>query len=301
MTGGICLRHLLAIGDLGKEELEGLVGRGLALREGAAPGRAEGAIATVFYENSTRTRLSFQQAGALLGLRHLSISTEGSSIQKGESLEDTLRTVAAVGARVAAVRSPWGLSLQALPALPLQLVNAGDGWAQHPTQAIADLMTVQREFGSIRGRTLLIIGDILHSRVARSNAQGFRALGARVLVAGPPTLLPPGLAESLGTEEVAVEDGLRAADACMVLRLQRERQERGYLPSIAEYRRVWGLTETRAELLRDHAVILHPGPQNRDVEIDDALVAGPRSRIAEQITCGVFGRAALLEAMLDAH
>ncbi|MDA8346003.1 MAG: aspartate carbamoyltransferase catalytic subunit [Thermaerobacter sp.] len=295
------MRHLLAIRDLAQAELQALVARGLALREGATPAKAQGAIATVFYEDSTRTRLSFQQAGALLGLHHLSISTEGSSIQKGESVEDTLRTVAALGARVAAVRSPWGLSLQALTDLPIQLVNAGDGWAQHPTQAIADLIAVKREFGEMQGRTLLIVGDILHSRVARSNAEGFRALGARVLLAGPPTLLPPGLAQGLGAEEVQLEEGLRQADVCMVLRLQRERQERGYLPSIAEYRRLWGLTAARAALLHEGAVILHPGPQNRDVEIDDELVAAPQSRIAEQITSGVYGRAAVLEAMLDAH
>lgn len=295
------MRHLLAIRDLGTEELQSLVTRAIALRDGAAPLRAEGAIATVFYENSTRTRLSFQEAGTLLGLRCLSIVTEGSSIQKGESMEDTLRTVAALGARAAAVRSPWALRLQDLAGLPIHLVNAGDGWAQHPTQAIADLAVAQREFGDLRGRTLLIVGDILHSRVARSNAEAFSALGARVLLSGPPTLLPPGLAEGLGAEEVGLEEGLRQADVCMVLRLQRERQERGYLPSTAEYRRFWGLTVARAALLLDHAVILHPGPQNRDVEIDGELVACARSRIADQVSCGVYGRAALLEAMLDAR
>ncbi len=299
--GGTTLRHYLTVGDLSPEQLRAVVSRAVALRDGAAPGRAEGAIATIFYENSTRTRLSFQQAGALLGLRTLSIAVEGSSIQKGESVEDTLRTVAALGARVAAVRSPWSLLLQDLRDLPIQLVNAGDGWSQHPTQAIGDCAAAQREFGEIRGRTLCILGDILHSRVARSNAQAFSMLGARVLLAGPPTLLPGGLADALGATEVSIEEGLRQADVCMVLRLQRERQERGYLPSVEEYRRLWGLTARRAQLLPAHGVILHPGPQNRGVEIDGEVVTGPQSRIAEQITCGVYGRAAILEAMLDAH
>jgi len=226
---------------------------------------------------------------------------DGSSIQKGESLEDTLRTVAALGAVAAAVRTGESFALRNLPDLALSLINAGDGWSEHPTQMLSDLLAVDEAVGDVAGRTLLIVGDILHSRVARSAAEAFSTLGARVLFAGPPTLVPQGLPEALGGERVALEPGLRLADMVMALRLQRERQERGYLPSLAEYRRFWGLTAERLRLLPPHAVVLHPGPQNRGVEIDADVMTCPRSLIAEQITCGVYMRAAALEAMLDAR
>lgn len=298
------MRHFLKGTDRTPEEIEAIVARAAELAQGAEPRRFSGAIATIFYENSTRTRLSFQRAGETLGLSHLALAQEGSSIQKGETLEDTLRTMQGLGAVAAAVRTPLSLQLEELRplALGLAVVNAGDGWTAHPTQALADLTACRLAIGSVRGRRLLIVGDVMHSRVARSDAEAFSALGAEVLFAGPQTLLPPGMAEALGGQRVELDDAIAEVDLVMVLRVQKERQEKGYLPSLGEYRRFWGLTEERAERLRPGALVLHPGPQNRGVEIDDRVITDPRSLIAQQVRCGVFARAALLEEVLaDAH
>ncbi len=295
------LDRLVKMRDFEPVDLERLLARGQEIFEGQPAQQFQGAVATVFYENSTRTRNSFQQAGRRLGLDALQVGREGSSIQKGETLEDTLHTLRALGAVIAAVRTPEPGALEELPDVGMPLVNAGDGWRQHPTQALADLLAVRLAGREIAGARLMIVGDILHSRVARSAADGFAMLGAEVWLAGPPTLLPPGLAQALGARQVALEDGLRAADLIMVLRLQQERMERGYLPSLGEYRREWGLTAERLALLREDAMVLHPGPQNRGVELDADVIRDPRSLIHRQIACGVAMRAALMEAMLDAR
>lgn len=298
------MRHFLKVRDRNPDEIRALVTRAAELACGAQANRAHGAIATVFYENSTRTRLSFQQAGEVVGLSHLPVSHESSSIQKGETLEDTLRTVQGIGAVAAAIRTPKAGSLEQLRGLNLGLflVNAGDGWSQHPTQALGDLTAYRLAMGDVQGRRLLIVGDVLHSRVARSAADGFSALGAKIWFAGPPTLLPEGLPEALGGERVRLDSALRDADLVMVLRVQKERQDRGYLPSMQEYRHYYGLTEERYARLPEHARVMHPGPQNRGVEIDGAVITAEKSLIAEQVRCGVFARAALLEEVLsDAH
>jgi len=299
--GPVRLDRLVKMRDLSRDELESLLARGQELFEGQPAQQFQGAVATVFYENSTRTRNSFQQAGRRLGLETLQVGREGSSIQKGETLEDTLHTLRALGAVIAAVRTPEPGALEELGDVGMPLVNAGDGWRQHPTQGLADLLAVRMAGREIAGARLLIVGDILHSRVARSAADGFAMLGAEIMVAGPPTLLPPGLAQALGAEEVPLEAGLGEADVVMVLRLQHERMERGYVPSLGEYRRMWGLTADRLALLRRDALLLHPGPQNRGVELDDEAIRDPRSLIHRQIACGVAVRAALMEAMLDAR
>lgn len=298
------MRHFLSILDHTAEEIEALVTRAAQLWQGAAPRRLGGAFATVFYENSTRTRLSFQRAAEMLGLSHLQISQEGSSIRKGETLEDTLRTMRALGAVGAAVRTPHSGALAELRQvdLGLSLINAGDGWAGHPTQALTDLTACHVSVGPVRGRRLLIVGDVLHSRVARSCAQAFHLLGATLQFAGPPTLLPEGLAEALGGERVDLDQAIGGADLVLVLRLQRERQEKGYLPNVVEYRRYWGLTEERYAKLGPQARVLHPGPQNRGIEIDAAVVTAEQSLIGQQVRAGVHARAALLEEVLaDAH
>ncbi len=299
--GPVRLDRLVRMRDLNPDELESLLARGQELFEGEPAQQFQGAVATVFYENSTRTRNSFQEAGRRLGLGALQVGREGSSIQKGETLEDTLLTLRALGAVIAAVRTPEPGAIEQLGDVGMPLVNAGDGWRQHPTQCLADLLAVRMAGRDIRGARLLIVGDILHSRVARSAADGFAMLGAKVAMAGPPTLLPSGLAQALGAAELPLEAGLAAADIVMVLRLQQERMERGYLPSLGEYRRAWGLTAERLRLLRGDALILHPGPQNRGVELDDEVIRDPRSLIHRQIAAGVAMRAALMEAMLDAR
>lgn len=301
MEPPVGLRRFVRMRDISVAELEGLLARGQDIFAGRPAHQFAGALATVFYENSTRTRNSFQQAARKLGMEVLQVAREGSSIQKGETLEDTLRTLRALGGVAAAVRTSEPGALDALPPLGLPLVNAGDGWHQHPTQTLADLCAVRLAGHPVAGSRLLIVGDILHSRVARSGAEGFAMLGAEVLMAGPPTLLPRGLAEALGARQVELGAGLAQADVVMVLRLQQERMERGYLPSLGEYRQYWGLTAQRLGLLRHDAVILHPGPQNRGVELDDEVLYDPRSLVEQQIACGVAMRTALLEAMLDAR
>jgi aspartate carbamoyltransferase catalytic subunit len=298
---GISCERLVKMRDLSALELEGLLRRGQELCEGQRPQQFEGALATIFYENSTRTQNSFRQAGRRLGLETLHVGREGSSIQKGETLEDTLHTLRSLGAVIGAVRTTEPGALDELAPVGIPLVNAGDGWRQHPTQALADLLAVRLAGRDIAGATLLVIGDILHSRVARSAADGFAMLGARVLFSGPPTLVPPGLAASLGAEEVSLADGLAEADIVMVLRLQTERMERGYLPSAGEYRERWGLTAERLRRLRPDVLVLHPGPQNRGVELDAEVIYDERSLIHRQIECGVAMRTALMEAMLDAR
>ncbi len=293
--------RLVKMRDLGRDELGSLLARGREIHLGQPATAFQGALATVFYEIATRTRNSFQQAASRLGLATLQVGREGSSIQKGETLEDTLLTLRALGAVAAAVRTPEPGALDEVPDVGMPLVNAGDGWRQHPTQTLADLLAVTLAGRRLEGARLLIVGDILHSRVARSAVDGFGMLGAEVALAGPPTLVPRGLAESLGVEAVPFADGLAWADIVMVLRLQKERMERGYLPSLGEYRRCWGLTAERLGQLRDDVLVLHPGPQNRGVELDAAVIRDPRSLIHAQIACGVSMRTALLEAMLDAR
>jgi len=301
LTSQARLDRLVSIRDLAPDELDALLARGQELSEGQPARQFEGSVACVFYEDSTRTTNSFQQAGRRLGLSTLNVSRQGSSIQKGETLEDTLHTLQALGAVIAAVRTAEPGALRDLPDVGMPLVNAGDGWRQHPTQTLADLLAVRLAGRDVAGARVLIVGDILHSRVARSGVDGFTMLGADVMLAGPPTLLPPGLAEALGAEEVELEPALGEADIVMVLRLQKERMERGYLPSLGEYRRRWGLTAERLGLVRPDALILHPGPQNRGVELDEAVLYDPRSLVKSQVTCGVAMRAALMEAMLDAR
>jgi aspartate carbamoyltransferase catalytic subunit len=271
-------------------------------------------LVNLFYENSTRTRVSFELAGKRLGADVVNITASGSSVTKGESLRDTVRTLEALGARIVVVRSgAAGAPDLVARAIQGSVINAGDGWHAHPSQALLDLFTLERHLGSVAGRRIAILGDILHSRVARSNVWALTAMGAEVTLCGPPTLLPfsaaalyaarptPGTnAPRHVTIESNVERTLAGADAVMVLRLQRERQQAGLLPSLREYSRQYGLTEARLALARPGALVLHPGPMNEGLEIDPAVAAGPHSVIEEQVTNGVAVRMALLEALAPA-
>jgi aspartate carbamoyltransferase catalytic subunit len=253
-------------------------------------------VCNAFFEDSTRTRVSFELAEKRLGALSVTISETGSSISKGESLLDTMRTIEGLGIDVVVVRhrSSGAASLLARH-LECSVVNAGDGTHEHPTQGLLDLFTLRHAWGGVfAGRTIAIVGDITHSRVARSACHGLRTLGARVRVCGPATLMPAFI-EDLGCDvEASVEDALAGADAVMALRLQRERMEAGLLPSLSEYARVWGIDARRVRLMKPGAVVLHPGPLNRGIEIASDVADGSRSVILEQVANGVAVRCAVL-------
>lgn len=253
------------------------------------------AIINLFYEPSTRTRTSFELAGKYMSADTINISTSTSSVVKGESLRDTGKTLEAMGAdiiiiRHAAAGAPYLLSKY----VSASVINAGDGFHEHPTQALLDMFTIKEKKGRIEGLTVAIIGDILHSRVARSNIWGLTKMGARVRVIGPSTLLPPEI-EKLGvTVYTNVEEGLKDADVMMVLRIQLERQQKGLFPTIREYARVFGITAERLRLASPDVLVMHPGPMNRGVEIAPEVADGIQSVINEQVTNGVAVRMALL-------
>jgi aspartate carbamoyltransferase catalytic subunit len=256
-------------------------------------------VLLLFFEASTRTRHSFELACKVLGADSLALSAATSSATKGESLLDTGRTAEALGVdgvvvRHAASGAPHLLARH----LRLPVINAGDGTHEHPTQGLLDLFTVRRRKGRIAGLRVCIVGDVLHSRVARSAVHGFRKLGADVVLCGPPTLLPPAAA-GWGVEvETELDRALAGADVVMALRIQRERQDAGLLPSIAEYRARWGIDAARLARARPDAVLMHPGPVNEGVELAPELMTAPPSLIAEQVAAGVAVRMAVLYRLL---
>ena len=296
-------RHLLALEGLSRETLHALLDAAARERDWlrlGEPNRADLAGVTVmlaFIEDSTRTRVSFEIAASRLGANAVVFSSSASSLNKGESLLDTFRLFEAMGATLVVVRhaASGTAAYLAQHFERVGLINAGDGMHEHPTQGLLDLLTLRDAWdGRFEGRRLAIVGDIAHSRVARSAIFGLTALGARVTVCGPGTLLPTDVGQ-LGCEVApTVEDALHGADGVMALRIQRERMERGLLPSLGEFARVWGLTHERVERMAPHAVVLHPGPVNRGVEITPEVADGPRSRILEQVANGVAVRCAIL-------
>ncbi len=254
-------------------------------------------VLLTFIEDSTRTRASFELAAKRLGASVTTFSAAQSSMNKGESLLDTLKLFEAMHGDVIVIRHPAsGTPHYLARRMGLAVVNAGDGMHEHPTQGLLDLLTLSDAWGGeFAGRRIAILGDIAHSRVARSAIFGLTTLGTRVTVAGPATLLPSEV-EQLGCEVApTVEDAMRGADAVMGLRLQRERMERGLLPSLNEYASEWGITERRVELLAPGAPVLHPGPVNRGVELAPEVADGPRSRILHQVENGVAVRCAVLK------
>ncbi|MDD4168741.1 MAG: aspartate carbamoyltransferase catalytic subunit [Desulfotomaculaceae bacterium] len=253
------------------------------------------AMVTVFYEASTRTRASFDLAAKYLSADTIGITAATSSVKKGESLRDTARTIAAMGADVVVLRHPLAGAAELLArTLKAAVINAGDGAHEHPTQALLDLFTVNEKKGRINGLKVAIIGDILHSRVARSNIWGFTRLGAQVRLAGPATLMPPGV-EQMGARVCGrIEDALDGADVVYILRIQRERQQQGLFPGVREYSRLFGLNAARLKLAVPDALVMHPGPMNRGVEIDPEIADGLQSVITEQVTNGVAVRMAVL-------
>ncbi|WP_092483213.1 aspartate carbamoyltransferase catalytic subunit [Desulfoscipio geothermicus] len=252
-------------------------------------------VVNLFYENSTRTRGSFELAAKHLSADSINISSSSSSVAKGESLYDTARTIQSLGADVVILRHPMAGAAQLLAGtVEAAVINAGDGAHEHPTQALLDLFTVRERRGEIAGLRVLIVGDILHSRVARSDIWGFTKMGAEVRVCGPPTLVPPGLEETGARVYYNLEEALVDVDVVIMLRIQKERQQQGLFPGLREYARLYGLNRERLALARKDALVMHPGPVNRGVEIASDIADGPAAVIEEQVTNGVAVRMALL-------
>lgn len=299
------MRHLLDVDDLGRDGIDEVLELTDAFVEVSSraipkvPTLRGRTVAWLFYEDSTRTRLSFETAARRLSADTLNFSVGSSSVNKGESLLDTARTIEAMGVDAIVVRHasagvPWQLARW----VDCSVVNAGDGWHAHPTQALLDAYTLRQHLGDLAGRHVVIVGDVKHSRVARSDVTAFTLLGADVTLVAPPTLLPP----SLEGWPVAVSHDLDAvlptADVVYLLRMQLERQREALVPSLREYTATYGLTARRAALTRPDAVIMHPGPMNRGVEIAAEVADLPRSVILEQVRNGIAVRMAVLFLLL---
>ncbi len=252
-------------------------------------------VSTVFYEASTRTRTSFELAAKYLSADTVSIAAATSSVRKGESLKDTARTVTAMGTDVVVLRHPMAGAAELLArTVSAAVINAGDGAHEHPTQALLDIFTVREKKGKLKGLKVAIIGDILHSRVARSDIWGFTSMGAEVRLAGPATLMPLGI-EKMGARVCcSLDEALEGADVINILRIQLERQQQGLFPGLREYAKLFGINRERLKLAAPDVLVLHPGPMNRGVEISSAVADGLQSAINEQVTNGVAVRMALL-------
>ncbi len=302
-------RHVLATDDWARWEIELVLETADAMIEvlsrpiRRAPPLRGRTVILFFAEASTRTRVSFELAAKALSADVVNISVSGSSVEKGESLLDTVRTLEALGGDAVVMRhSASGAPYFVAQRTASAVINAGDGAHAHPTQGLLDAYTLRQALGDLEGKRVVIAGDVLHSRVARSDIHTLVPLGARVTLSGPPTLvpaawrcgeLPPGVAY-----QPELDRALDGADAVIALRLQRERQESGLLPSIREYARTWGLTERRVALMKPGAPVLHPGPMNEGVEIEAAVAHGARSLIEKQVANGVAVRMALLYLIL---
>jgi aspartate carbamoyltransferase catalytic subunit len=297
-------KHLLGLEGMTRDEITGLLEDAARerewLRSGAA-NREDLAGCTVmlaFIEDSTRTRTSFEIAARRLGANALSFGASASSLNKGETLLDTMKLFEAMGAQLVVLRHSLSgaASFLARHLSQVGILNAGDGMHEHPTQGLLDLLTLRDAWnGRFEGRRLVIVGDLAHSRVARSAIAGLTTMGAEVTVCGPGTLMPAAV-EALGCSVApTIEQALRGADGVMALRLQRERMEKGLLPSTAEYAREWGIDQERVALMRPEAVVLHPGPVNRGVELQPDVADGERSLILAQVANGVAVRCAVLK------
>ncbi len=290
---GLSAQDILVLLDLAEEAIE--VSRQVEKKRSTLRGRT---LINLFFEASTRTQSSFELAGKRLGADVMNMSVATSSVKKGETLLDTAMTLNAMRPDIIVVRHAQAGAVHLLARkVDCSVVNAGDGAHEHPTQALLDALTIKRNKGRIAGLTVAICGDILHSRVARSNILLLTALGARVRAVGPSTLLPAGI-ERMGVEVFRdMRSGLKGADIVMMLRLQRERMQGGFIPSPKEYFRFFGLDEEKLSHAKLDALVLHPGPMNRGVEIDSAVADGPQSRIREQVEMGVAVRMAVLDAL----
>jgi aspartate carbamoyltransferase catalytic subunit len=306
--------HLLELEALTRAQIEALLllaarfkRERARARAGEAPSDRRGLlrgknVITLFFENSTRTRSSFEVAAKALGADVLSFQKDASSVTKGESLEDTVRNLDAIGADALVVRHPAaGAPRLVARVVRASVINAGDGAHEHPTQGLLDALSLRERWGTLEGKTVAIVGDIAHSRVARSNIHCLSKLGARVRVGGPSTLIPAGI-EQLGcTVARSLREALTGADAVMALRIQNERIADARLPGARDYARTWGLNARTLEMLPKDALVLHPGPVNRGVELSSDVLDSPRSLVMDQVDSGVAVRMAALALCLRAE
>jgi aspartate carbamoyltransferase catalytic subunit len=307
-------KDVLDLDDFSADEIEQVLDTGEAMREVLSrpirrvPPLRGKTIVNLFYEPSTRTRISFELAAKNLSADVVNVTASGSSVEKGESLVDTVRTLQALGADVVVMRH----QLAGAPYLVAQhlrgsVINAGDGWNAHPTQALLDAFTIRQKLGRIDGLNVLIVGDILHSRVARSNVWCLTRLGARVILCGPPTLIPDfGInGHRAGLPPVEVDYNLDQcvgrADVIMALRIQKERQDGGLLPSLREYARLYQVNRERVDRARPGVLVMHPGPMNEGIEIASDVARSAESVIEEQVTNGVAIRMAILYLLAGEH
>lgn len=295
-------RDLLGIKQTSKEDLEAILAHAKDMKKivlsdhKKIPNLSGKSVVTMFYENSTRTRMSFELAAKYMGATAANMTAKGSSVAKGESLLDTARTIDSMGTDIIVIRHEMsGAPHLIAPAVKASVVNAGDGLHEHPSQALLDAFTMIEKKGGIQGLKVAIIGDVYHSRVARSNIYLLNKLGAEVCLGGPATLLPAGL-EQLGVKVFkSIHEAIIDADVIICLRIQLERQKSGLFPSIREYNRFFGLDEKRLKFAKPDALIMHPGPVNRGVELSSSLVECEQSVIDEQVTNGVAVRMSIMD------
>ncbi len=300
-NGVVSLKHLVTMETLSNEEVLGLIERGIAFKNGSADFILDRQYfaSNLFFESSTRTHKSFEVAEKKLGLDVIEFDAKTSSVNKGETLYDTILTMSALGVDICVVRHPdedYYKQLIDSRTIQTAIVNGGDGSGQHPSQCLLDLMTIYEEFGSFEGLKVAIAGDISHSRVAKSNMQILKRLGSEIYFAGPEEWYSKEF--DVYGKHVGIDDIIDDIDVLMLLRVQHERHDGDGSFSKETYHRHHGLTQERYDKLKDSAIIMHPAPVNRDVEIADNLVEAPQSRIVTQMQNGVFVRMAILEAVL---
>ena len=294
-------KDLLGLASLSAEQIRLILDTAVPFREIServikkVPTLRGATIVNLFFEASTRTRISFEFAEKRLSADTVNVAAAGSSVAKGETLVDTARNLEAMKIDMVVIRhSASGAARFLAERIQSNVINAGDGTHEHPTQGLLDILTLRDKLGDLAGKRICIVGDVLHSRVARSNIWGLTRLGAEVAVCGPRSLLPNAVEEMGVTVFDRVEPAIEWADALNILRLQLERMQAGYIPSLREYNRVFGITSARLERASHDLLILHPGPMNRGVEIDSAVADGPHSVILDQVTNGVARRMAVL-------
>jgi aspartate carbamoyltransferase catalytic subunit len=295
------LRHLISIDDLDRAGIERILDRAESFAEVSGreikkvPALRGRTVVNLFYESSTRTSSSFELAAKRLSADVVSIKSAGSSVDKGESLKDTVQTLSAYDPAAIVIRSPYAGAAQLVAGwTPAAVVNAGDGKHEHPTQALLDVFALRRRMGSLDQANIWIVGDVLHSRVARSDILAFQRMGARVTVCGPPTLLPRDI-EALGCSATPSLDRVHEADVVYVLRMQHERMREAFVPSLREYAARYQINASR---LRPGQLVMHPGPVNRGVELSAATIDSPQALIGEQVKAGVWVRMAVLYELL---
>jgi aspartate carbamoyltransferase catalytic subunit len=299
------IKHLLSMTQLSREDVTRILDTADSFREVGTrvikkvPALRGRTVVNLFYENSTQTRISFELAAKRLSADVINFSSGGSSVSKGESLKDTALTLQAMGADAIVIRhSSSGSPATLTRWVTASVLNAGDGTHEHPTQGLLDMYTIRERFGRIEGLRAAIVGDVLHSRVARSLTFGLSKMGAEVTLVGPPTLIPPEAPAWGADVSYELDPVLPKLDICYMLRVQRERQRQQFFPSVREYSRLYGLSRDRVAMLPEGCMIMHPGPMNRGVEIASDVADLPQSVITDQVTNGIAVRMSLLYLML---